>query len=241
MDNIKNIVDDVRKGILDVNVQELFFPLLIKGLLVNLRDDIFIRGESVPHYIMHTGDDRMFLQERGFDNSIEPLTISNENGIYSKIPKCIVNPGGVDFDTSQLTSPYSWGRFQLNVDDGDNVGLYALAGEFRRIPVKVTIELKYYVDSYTDMMELIQYITANLAFVRTYDIIYLGQNIKCSYKIPESFSDEHTMDIDGSMQDGREHTLSLSLEVESNIPIYNNKTVISATSIITKPISNIKT
>ena len=88
------------------------------------------------------------------------------------------------------------------------------------------------------MLELIQYIISNLAFIRTYDIVYMGQKIKCSYKIPEAFSDEHTMDIDGSFSDSREHTLSLSVEVESNIPIFNNKTINTST-IITNPIANI--
>ena len=68
----------------------------------------------------------------------------------------------------------------------------------------------------------------------------MGQKIKCSYKIPDSFSDEHTMDIDGSFSDAREKTLSLSIEIESNIPIFNNKTI-TYSNIITKPTSNIST
>jgi hypothetical protein len=40
------------------------------------------------------------------------------------------------------------------------------------------------------------------------------------------------MDIDGSFQDPREHTLSISVEVETNIPIYNNRTIVSADNII---------
>jgi hypothetical protein len=230
--NSKHIVAMIRKGDLDINVQDLFLSIVIKGLLLNLRNDIKIRNKSVPHYIMHTGDDRMFLEHRGYDASIEPLTISNENNIYDITPKCIVNPSNIDLDTSQLTSPYSLGSLQYEYNGGDLTGLYALKGEFRRLPMKINFELKYYVDSYTDMLELIQYILSNLAFVRTYDIMYMGQKIKCSYKIPDSFSDEHTMDIDGSFQDPREHTLSISVEVETNIPIYNNRTIVSADNII---------
>lgn len=239
-DSTKDIVQAIRNGDLDINVQDLFLSILIKGLLYNLNGDIKIRGKCVPHYIMNTGDDRMFIEARGYDAFLEHTTISNEkNTIYDIIPKCIVNPAGIDLDTSQLTSPYSIGSIQYSVEKGDNVGLYLLKGEFRRIPIKISIDLKYYVDSYTDMLELIQYIISNLAFIRTYDIIYMGQKIKCSYRIPESFSDEHTMDIDGSFSDSREHTLSLSIEVESNIPIFNNKTI-NSSSIITNPVSNIK-
>lgn len=225
MDNVNKITNDIRMGVLDINVQELFVSTLIKGLLYNLNNDIKIRNLSVPHIILHTGDDRMWLETKGYDASIEPLTISNENNVYSIIPKCIVTPSNIDLDINQLTSPYSKGILQYEVKDGDYQGVYALSGEFRRMPIKLTVELKYYTNSYTDMLELIQYVISNLAFIRTYDIMYLGQKIKCSYKIPESFGEEHTMEIDGALSDGREHSLNLSLEVESNLPIFNNRTI----------------
>lgn len=233
-DNSSYIVDNIRRGALDINVQELFFSAIIKGLLYNLNKDIKIRNERVPHFILHTGDDRMWLETKGYDASIEPLKISNENSVYSIIPKCIVNPAGIDLDSAQLTSPYSLGSLQYESEDG----VFMLNGEFRRVPIKMTFELKYYVDSYTDMLELIQYVITNLAFIRTYEIIYMGQNIKCSYKIPESFSDEHTLDIDGSLSDNREHSLNLSIEVETNMPVFNNRTIMSS-KVITIPIANI--
>ena len=237
---ISNVVKLIRNGDLDVNVQDLFLSIIIKGLIYNLNNDIKIRGKKVPHYIMHTGDDRMYIENRGYDASVEPITVSNEEGtIYSTIPKCIINPEGIDLDTSQLTSPYSIGNLQYNIASGENIGVYALKGEFRRVPLKFTFGLKYYTDSYTDMLELIQYVISNLAFVKNFDIMYMGQKIKCSYKIPDSFGEEHTMDIDGSFDDTREHTLNLSIEVDTNMPIFNNKTIVSATNIIVTPIANI--
>lgn len=224
----QGIIDSIRTGALDVNTQELFFPLIIKGLLRSLNDAIYIRKIPVPHYILHTGDDRMFLEQKGHDISKEPQNISNEDWIYSITPKCIVTPGGIDLDTAQLTSPYSLGKCQLESD----TEIVSLTGEFRRLPVKLAIDLKYYVDSYTDMMELIQYVTTNLAFIRTYNIVYMGQKIKCSYKIPDSYGEEHTMDIDGAFQDSREHSLSLSIEVETTFPVFSNRTMVSSDRIV---------
>ena len=87
-EKILKVVEDIRTGNLDINVQDLFLSIVIKGFLKNINNDIKVRGEGVPHYIMHTGDDRMFLLERGYDNSIEPLNISNEkNTVYDIIPK----------------------------------------------------------------------------------------------------------------------------------------------------------
>jgi hypothetical protein len=109
------------------------------------------------------------------------------------------------------------------------------------MPIKISVDLKYYTDSYTDMLELIQYVISNLVFIRTFNIVYMGQKIKCSYKIPENFGEEHTMEIDGALSEDRDHKLTLSLEIESNIPVFNNKTVMSSDCVITKPISaNIK-
>ena len=235
------IVNDIRTGVLDINVQDLFVSLVLKGLLYNLNTCINVRKTPVPHIILHTGDDRMYLEARGFDASIEPTNISNEaNTIYNIIPRCIVNPSGIDLDVAQLTSPYSIGSIQYDVKEGDNAGLYLLKGEFRRVPIKLTCELKYYTNSYTDMLELIQHVISNLAFIRTFDIMYMGQKIKCSYKIPESFGEEHTMELDGAMTDNRNHSLNLSIELESNIPIFNNRTITSS-NIITKTIANINT
>lgn len=229
----KIIAEQIRNGVLDVNIQELFFSALIKGLLYKLNTEIKIRDEYIPHMILHTGDDRMWIEAKGYNASIEPLTISNENAVYSIIPKCVVNTSNLDMDLGQLTSPYSIGNVQYATDNG----IYTFSGEFRRIPIKMSVELKYYVESYTDMLELIQNIIANLTFIRTYDIMYMGQKIKCSYKIPENFGEEHTMELDGAMTDNKNHLLTLSLEVETNMPIFNNKTIRPST-LITKSILN---
>jgi hypothetical protein len=234
MIDIDKIINDIRNGVVDINTQENFMSILIKGLLYNLNGCIKVRNIPVPHFILHTGDDRMWIETKGYDASIEPLNISNEEAVYSIIPKCIVTPSAINLDSGQLTSPYSLGSLQYTTDDG----IYTLSGEFRRMPIKLSVDLKYYTDSYTDMMELIQYIISNIAFIRTYDIMYMGQKIKCSYKIPDSFDEAHSMEIDGAMSDNRTHSLSLSIELETNMPIFNNKTIMDNKT-ITKPIVDI--
>ena len=231
--NATNIVNKIRKGELDCNNQELFFSILIKGLLLKLDDDISIRSIAVPHFILHTGDDTMYLKVKGQNQSIEPLEVSNEDYIYNIIPRCIVNPSNIDLITDQLTNPYTRGNFQYQTENN----IYTLSAEFRRIPLKLSCEIKYYVDSYKDMLELIQQIMSKLIFVRTYNITYMGQIIKCSYKIPESFSSEHLMELDGSTTDDKSKTLTLSLEIESNFPVFEPRTVVSTDNYI----SNIKT
>lgn len=236
MIDAKIIAEKIREGEIDINNQELFFSNLIKGFLLKLDDDIKIRDNYIPHIIMNTGDMTMYLNIKGQDQSIEPFQISNEDYVYNKIPRCVVNIGNIDLQSDQITSPCSRGILQYTYQDS----IYTFSSEFRRYPVKITCDLKYYVDSFTDLLTLIQQIITKLAFIKVYNITYLGQQIKCSYKIPDNFDGEHLMDIDGTTTDNTCKTLSLSIEVETNIPVYTHQTTVPADQYITKSILNTK-
>lgn len=227
----KKVIEDIRRGVPDINNQELFFSTLIKGLMLKLDDDISIRNISVPHLITHTGSDALYLERKGYNRSIEPFSVSNEDYLYTIIPKCIVTPGGVDLMPDQLTNPYIYGQFQLETQES----IHTIKCEFRRMPIKLTVELKYYTDSYRDLLELIQQILTKLTFIRTFYITYMGQSIQCSYKIPESFSGEHLTELDGKSQDDKTQTLTLSLEVETNLPVFSPQTAVSADQIMNGP------
>lgn len=230
-----NIIENIRKGDIDINNQDLFFSILIKGLLLKLDDLIKIRKKDIPHFILHTGDDTLYLNIKEYDYSIEPKQVSNENYIYNTIPRCIVDPKSINLMGDQLSSPYSFGYLQYET----NNNLYGLCGEFRRMPIKLSCDLKYYVDSFSDMLSLIQQIVSKLSFVQTYNITYMGQNIKCSYKIPEDFDSERLMDIDGTTTDNKSKTLSLSIEIETMFPVWDYKTIMNTDKVITNIKSNI--
>lgn len=224
----KEITEKIRRGEIDCNNQSLFFKDLTRGLLINLRKDIRVRGESVPHFVLNTGDETMALEAKGQDHSIEPLEISNENYIYTTIPRCVVSPKGINLQPDQLTSPYSKGRFQIEYEDN----IYTMVAEFRRMPLKMSYELSYLLNSYTDTMETIQQIIAKLSFVRMFYITYMGQRIGCSYTLPESYDEESLIDFDESTTEDRRHKINLSVEVETNIPIYDPRTVMVADNYI---------
>lgn len=211
---------DMRKFLeekkVDPNNQQLFFSILIKAIMRDLFDLIKIRGQRVPHMIMNTGDDIMYLLEKEHDSSIEPLEISNEQYIYNVVPRCVVSLGGLDTMPDQLSNPYTRGQFQVEVENM----LYTLSGEFRRMPLKIAVTLKYLTESFTDTLELMQYIVTKLCYVRTFKFVYLGQTMIASYRIPEAFSDEHMMEITGDTKEARNHTTELALEVETNMPVF---------------------
>ena len=48
------------------------------------------------------------------------------------------------------------------------------------------------------------------------------------------------MDLDGAFQDSRDHSLTLSLEIETNMPVFSNATMILSDNIITNTVKNTK-
>ena len=223
-----DIVSKIRDNQIDINNHQNFFSILIKGLLLNLGKDVSVRGIPVPHIILHTGDDTMYIENKNENYSAASLDITNENYIYNIVPRCNVALGGIDFLSDQLTSPTAMGNAQIELDDM----IYSVTGEMKRLPLKMGVELTYYLDTFQDMLELVQHIATRLAFIRNYKIVYLGQVINCSYKIPESFNGEWMPDLDGATQDERNRKVTLSLEVESNIPFYNPATIMDSTHTI---------
>ena len=212
------------KGEIDVNNQELFMSTLFKALLHNLNHQMMLRDKNIPHFILNTGDDIMYLENKGQDNSKEPQQVSNEDYIYNSIPRCIVNLGGIEVLEDQITSPYSRGEFEITTDDI----LQAFSAEFRRMPLRFSVTLKYYLDSFTDVLSVTQYIITKLLFIRTFKFDYLGQMIEASYKVPTSFDDEKNITFDGGTTEQKLRTIELTLEVETNMPVYDERTAIGS-------------
>lgn len=227
-ENVKNLWKKIQSGELDINNQEMFFNIVAKGFIYKLNKNLKLREKYIPHYILNTGDDIMYLEMKGQDHSIEPVEVSNEAFIYSQIPRCMVQPTGINIQTEQLTNPYAHGNFQVECDDM----IYDFRSEFRRIPLTYNFSLKYYFDSFTDALAVIQQIITNLAFVNTFNVTYMGQMIKCSYNIPDSENTEYMMEFDGITVDQKTRTLSLELEVQTNLPVIYTETAIPANAYI---------
>lgn len=223
-----DVIEEIRTGKIDCNRKELFFAALIRGVILSLNQTIQTNGKYIRHLILHTGDDLMYLNNKGQDASVEPLEISNEDYIYSVLPRCILNPGSISIISDQTTNPHVRGYFQMDLNDK----IYTLSAEFRRIPIKLNVELKYYLNSFHELLDVTQQIISKLSFIRTFSITYMGQIIKCSYRIPDDFQGEHLTELDGTTMDNKFKTLSLSIEVESNLPVYENRTVVDANNVI---------
>lgn len=230
-----DIWDKIRRGEIDINNQELYFSTLIKGFVFDLNQHIIIRGEKVNHFFLNTGDDIMYLEKKGVNQALEPINQTNEDYIYNKVPRCLVTPSGINIPTDQLTSPYTTGMFQFEHDDE----VHQIRAEFRRLPVEMDIELKYYFNLFTDVLDCTQQLCAKLAFINNFKIVYLGQTISSAYQLPDNIDNEVNMQFDGSTTDSKYKTVSVTMKISSNLPIIRPRTVVPAGKVITNPFGTI--
>lgn len=226
------VVRKIREGELDPNNVELFFSKLLKAVLKDMANKVVVKSGPIPHIIYNTGDDIMWLLEKDYDHSKEPVDNTNEQYVYSRVPRAVAQPSNMDVQPDQLTSPYVNGQFEIE----DNDKLYTLTAECRRMPVKTQLELKYVLNSFTETLELMQVLVSKLVFIQTVKFVYMGQTILATYKIPETLSDEHQVDLSGSTTDERNRIVNMSIEIESTLPIYEPRTVIKYTP-ITNPVN----
>lgn len=218
----KNLRHKIETREIDINNQSLFFSTLIKGLVWNLHKDLTIRKGVIPHFFLNTGNDEMYLEVKGQDQSKAPFETINENYVYNSIPRCILDMSSIEVEEDQLTNPYTRGHFDMEVDEM----IRGFNAEFRRLPIKLSVSLKYYLDTFTDMLELTQQILTHLIFIKSYKFEYMGHTITATYKVPTNIGHEKNITFDGGTTDSKFRIVSLDLEVETNLPVFDEKTVI---------------
>lgn len=233
-ENTRELWEKLKSRVIDFNRQQLFFSIVAKGFIYKLNQNLVLRDRFIPHYILNTGDDIMYLEVKGQDHSIEPIEVSNEKFVYSQIPRCMVQPNGINIPTDQLTTPYAHGNFQIEYMDM----VYNFRAEFRRMPITYNFTLKYYFDNFIDTLDVIQQIITNLAFINRFDVVYLGQKIECSYKVPEDYQGEFMVEFDGITTDSKNRTISVELQVDTNMPVIYSDTLLPADAYIKDTVLN---
>lgn len=230
-----SIVDDslkrkLQSGEKDVNGQEIFFRSLLKAYMFNLSNRLSLRDIPIPHMIINTGDDIMYRELKGQKQSIEPHEVSNEDYVYNIVPRACITPGSVNILFDQLTNPYVRGTFQIEDDDV----IKSYVSEFRRLPVKMDVKMKYYFDTFTDALEVMQQFIVHLGIVQTFTFDYMGRKVIASYKIPESVDVETQFEFDGlsSEANSKQKTFEVTIEIETNMPIFYPKTIMESSDYI---------
>ncbi len=228
----KSVRQRIIKGDIDINNSELFFGNMIKGALLFLNDNITLRDKSIPHFILNTGDEILYRELMHY--KYDTKTVTDEDFVYNAIPRCVVSPADISVEGDQLTQPYCRGNFEL--EDGGH--LYEFSAEMRRLPVKTTLSLKYYIDSFTDALALSQKLMTNIATIRTYKFTYMGETVIASLTFPDSTQIEKPTELSFG-DETRYKTVSIELELSTNIPVFNARTAIETGAVITDWDNNI--
>lgn len=206
---------------------ERFFSLVIKGLLSFLNKNIVLNGESIQHYIFNTGSSILYVENNGYEFSW--CETSGEDQIYMKMPRCIVEFGDIGCDFTELTSPYVRTTYE-RLSSIDNT-IKSYNAETRRLPIELSISLKYVLSTMNESLILIQELVDKLSFQKYFNFIYLGQKILCSIEFPQSYKIEFNK-IDMTSTDVNQKNINLELKLCTNYPIINTNTEISSDIII---------
>lgn len=229
----REVQEKIMKGDIDPNTAENFFGGCIKAALLWMNGHITLAGRKIPHYIMNTGDEIMYRELMNYAYT-KGGAVTDEDFVYSAVPRCIVTPGSITTQPDQLTQPYVRGVFELS----HSGGIYEMSAETCRLPVQLTMSLKYIIDSFTDSLMLTQSLMSQILYIRTFKFTYMGETICCSLKFPESFGEERPQSL-AFGEEGRFKTLSFDIELDVNMPVYDGRTAVSTDRIITKTDNNI--
>ena len=210
-------------GEVNPNSQELYFGVLVKAVLGWLEEHITLRGERIPHRIISTGDDTVYRYLQHYIYSYNPVDQSGEDYVINQIPRCICDFDGFSVDTSQLTSPYSRGYFDIDWDGTT----YGMTAEFRRLPVSVDMHCKYYMDSFTDTLAVTQMLAVTMMFTQNIQFAYMGQTIAACMSSPTDINHEKNLDVDFDTEN-RQRSISFDVNVTTNMPVYDYRTAIEA-------------
>lgn len=194
-----------------------FFSILVKGALSWLTRNIVMYGKPIKHFIFSTGSSYMYVENNGYEYSTN--VVSGEDQLYMTMPRCVVEMDGVSIPTDELTQPYVRGTYERNV----NGSLTGMNAEVRRLPVEMTLKLRYVLSNYNESVVLMEEVMSKLMFTKYFSISYLGNIIKCSIDFPTDQSIEVNK-IDMTSSDTNQKSIEFSLKITTSYPQFDELT-----------------
>ncbi len=207
------------------NRDERFFSIIVKGLISWLNRNIVLYNESINHFIFNTGSSYLYMESNGYEYNLSETT--GEDTMYMKLPRCVLEISDINFPTEELTSPYSRGNYERR--SGNQ--LQGFNAEIRRLPIELSLNLKYYLSNFNETLVLLQELIDKLIFQQYYNITYLGQIIQCSIEFPGNVNPELNK-IDMTSPDPNQRNITLNVKICTNYPLINTRTEIPTDKVI---------
>lgn len=210
-----------------INIKDdRYFALLIKSLLFFLNENIVLYNKSVNHFIYNTGSSYLYIENNGYEFKLNET--SNDNMIYMELPRCIIEIDNINYSNDELSNPFSIGSYE-RMDKNNNINGYS--AEIRRLPIELSINLKYVLSTFNESIILVEEILNKLVYQKYFKFIFLGKEVACSIELPES-QKININKIDMTSKDQSTKTIELSVKLCSNYPIINERTEIPINNII---------
>lgn len=215
-----------------LNRDERFFSLVIKGMLSWLNSHLQMYGKPIRHFIFNTGSSYMYIEDNGYDYSVSET--NGEDWMYMETPRCLVNVGSFTIPTEELTAPYVRGVYErISNAKGKEGQIVGYNAEMHRLPVEFTVTLKYVFSNFNEALIFVQELFETVLFQQYFNIIYLGQIIKCSLEI-DSDSNIEFPNVDLTSKESNMRTMEFNVKVCTNLPIINTSTECECSKVIAK-------
>ena len=111
--------------------------------------------------------------------------------------------------------------------------IVGMNAEMRRLPLDVTLKLRYVLSNFNESVVLLQEIIDKLVFRKYFNITYLGQTVKCSLNWPTEQSVQINK-IDMTSSETNQKSIEFSLNLSTSYPQIDERTESRNDSIIGK-------
>lgn len=217
---------------------ERFFAIVIKGALSWLNSNLMMYNRPIRHFIFNTGSSYLYLENNGYEYNWCETT--GENLMYMETPRCLVKIGSFNVPLEELTAPYIRGEYERISNAKETKGqIVAYNAEMQRLPVEFNLNLNYVFSTFNEAIIFTQELMENVLFQQYFDVIYLGQIIKCSIEINADTNIEF-QEVDLASQEVNQRTMSFDIKITTNLPIINTQTESKSSNVIMGAIGIIK-
>ena len=207
------------------NRDERFFSLVIKGLLSWLNRNIVLYNKSINHFIFNTGSSYLYVESNGYEYNVSETT--GEDTMYMKRPRCLIEISDINIPMEELSAPFSRGNYERR--SGNQ--LQGFNAEIRRLPIELTINMKYYLSNFNETIVLLQELIDKLVFQRYFNITYLGKVVQCSIEFPANYNPELNK-IDMSSPEPNQRNITFDIKICTNYPLIDTRTEIPTDKVI---------
>ena len=209
------------------NRDERFFSLVVKGLLSWLNRNIVLYNKSINHFIFNTGSSYLYVESNGYEYNVSETT--GEDTMYMKLPRCLIEISDINIPMEELSAPFSRGNYERR--SGNQ--LQGFNAEIRRLPIELTINMKYYLSNFNETIVLLQELIDKLVFQRYFNITYLGKIVQCSIEFPANYNPELNK-IDMSSPEPNQRNITFDIKICTNYPLIDTRTEIPTDKVISK-------